>query len=109
MGRISQKHLNKVLKEYEWIIKIYRKKYSKEAKRDWRTYEQRLALRIRHAAKELLPLIKEACSQITVPQWKKILKNFIENPFPYLREYYKRNSSESGYSCDKRLSGWKVW
>ena len=71
MARILQKHLNKVLEEYEWIVRIYREKYSKEVKRDWRTYEQRLALRIRNAAKELSPLIKEACSQITVIKGKR--------------------------------------
>ena len=41
--------------------------------------------------------------------WKQIIVNFIEHPFSYLREYYKRNNSESGFSVDKRMSGWKIW
>lgn len=43
------------------------------------------------------------------PEWKKMLKNFIENIFPYLGEYYRRNNSEAGFSTDKRMCGWKVW
>jgi len=43
------------------------------------------------------------------PQWKRIIRSFIEDPFDHLREYYKRNNSESGFSTDKRLCGWKVW
>jgi len=43
------------------------------------------------------------------PKWKKILRNFITNTFSHLREYYRRNNSESGISVDKRMCGWKVW
>jgi len=43
------------------------------------------------------------------PEWKKMLVDFIENTFSYLREYYRRENSESGYSVDKRRCGWKVW
>ena len=43
------------------------------------------------------------------PEWKRMIRDFIENIFPYLGEYYKRNNSESGYSVDKRMCGWKIW
>jgi len=43
------------------------------------------------------------------PEWKRMLKNFIDNIFLYLGEYYKRNNSETGFSTDKRMCGWKIW
>jgi len=43
------------------------------------------------------------------PGWKRIIKNFVFNTFPHLREYYRRNNSESGISVDKRMCGWKIW
>ena len=42
-------------------------------------------------------------------EWKKMLVNFIENTFDYLKEYYRRENSEAGYSVDKRRCEWKVW
>ena len=42
-------------------------------------------------------------------KWKKMLKELIDRPYSFLKEYYKRNNSESGFSMDKRLCGWKVW
>ena len=41
--------------------------------------------------------------------WKQALKSYVDEPFAHLREYFKRNNSESGFSADKRLCGWKVW
>lgn len=40
--------------------------------------------------------------------WKEMLKRFIENIQDYLKEYYKRNQSESGFAEDKRRTGWKL-
>ena len=42
------------------------------------------------------------------PQWSKMLKEFLNNTIPYLKEYYKRNQSESGFSEDKKRIGWKL-
>ena len=42
-------------------------------------------------------------------EWKKMLVDFIENTFDYLKEYYRRENSEAGYSVDKRRCEWKVW
>jgi len=41
-------------------------------------------------------------------EWKQMLKRFVKDPEGYLREYFKRNQSESGFSEDKRRFGWKV-
>jgi transposase len=91
--KVTQKQLDKILRQLDHIIKVYKKKYSKDDKRDWRTYEQRLAHRIKTAAKELEPVIQEAYSmigistnenrgrppEITIPQ--KVLLILIKNIF----------------------------
>ncbi|MGC8817677.1 MAG: ISNCY-like element ISFac3 family transposase [Candidatus Hadarchaeum sp.] len=41
-------------------------------------------------------------------EWKQMLKRFVEDPKGYLREYYRRNQSESGISEDKRRFGWRI-
>jgi transposase len=41
-------------------------------------------------------------------EWKQMLKRFVEDTKGYLREYFKRNQSESGFSEDKRRFGWKI-
>ena len=43
------------------------------------------------------------------PEWKHILRSYVNNPISHLQEYYRREKSESGFSADKRLCGWKVW
>lgn len=40
--------------------------------------------------------------------WLKTMERFLEDTLGYLAEYYKRESSESGFSGDKKLTGWKV-
>ncbi len=41
--------------------------------------------------------------------WKDIIRDLMLGPFSFLKEYYKRENSESGFSADKRCDGWKVW
>ena len=41
--------------------------------------------------------------------WRNIFKRIIKDPILYLKEYYKRENSESGFSVDKRMVGWKIW
>ena len=90
--RLTQNHLHKALQEHERIVKLYKKKYSSANKRDWRTYEQRLALRIEKAAEELEPIIEEAYSMIdiskpnkgrpqTVPITKKVMILLLKDIF----------------------------
>lgn len=40
--------------------------------------------------------------------WNERLTEFVEDTFEYLREYYKRNNSESAFAVDKRLLGWRI-
>ena len=42
-------------------------------------------------------------------EWKNIIRSYVFNTFSHLKEYYKRNKSESGFSSDKRMCGWKIW
>ena len=37
--------------------------------------------------------------------WRDIIKRFMEDPIAYLREYFRRNNSEAGFSADKRFLG----
>lgn len=41
-------------------------------------------------------------------KWKNTMAEFVQKTLPYLEQYYLRNNSESGFSADKRLFGWKV-
>lgn len=42
-------------------------------------------------------------------KWHEIWKLIVYDTMSYLREYYRRENSESGFSEDKRSNGWKVW
>jgi transposase len=41
--------------------------------------------------------------------WRRLVWCLMQYPFLFLSEYYKRERSESGFSADKRFSGWKIW
>ena len=41
-------------------------------------------------------------------KWKRELFGFVSDPFGHLKEYFRRNNSESGFSADKRRFGWIV-
>jgi len=41
-------------------------------------------------------------------KWTETLGNFLCNTTEYLEEYFKRNNSESGWSSDKKMFGWKI-
>ena len=40
--------------------------------------------------------------------WKRMLHKFVNETKLYLEDYYKRNQSESGFSEDKKRTGWKL-
>ena len=42
-------------------------------------------------------------------RWRNIFRRMIRDPLSYLIEYYQRENSESGFSVDKRMFGWKIW
>ena len=41
-------------------------------------------------------------------EWKRILFDFVTDPISYLEDYFQRNQSESGFSEDKKRTGWQV-
>lgn len=41
-------------------------------------------------------------------EWKRIMCDFVADPMTYLEDYFKRNHSESGFSEDKRRTGWQL-
>ncbi|GCC11535.1 hypothetical protein IPdc08_01590 [archaeon] len=41
-------------------------------------------------------------------EWKRTLHRFVNEIKTYLREYFRRNQSESGISEDKRRFGWQI-
>jgi transposase len=61
--KLRTKDVRETVQLLDKIIKKY-KEEKPEKKRDWRTYEQTLANRIKAAVRELEPLIKEAVSSI---------------------------------------------
>lgn len=61
--QIKTKEVRDLVAILDEIVEDYKEK-SDEKKRDWRTYEQRLAERLKKAFKELKPLVHEAVSEI---------------------------------------------
>lgn len=57
------KEVRDIVKILDDIVKEYKEEHPAE-KRDWRTYEQRVAERLKTAFKELKPLVHEAASSI---------------------------------------------
>lgn len=54
-------------------------------------------------------LIPKANATVRGPwRWKRMLYRFVKDTQGYLREYFRRNQSESGISEDKRRFGWKI-
>lgn len=41
-------------------------------------------------------------------EWKRIMYDFVTDPISYIEDYFKRNNSESGFSEDKKRTGWQV-
>ena len=40
--------------------------------------------------------------------WLRVIERIIEAPYKFLKRYFKRNLSESGFSADKRRFGWLI-
>lgn len=41
-------------------------------------------------------------------EWKRMMYDFKTDPVSYLEDYFKRNHSESGFSEDKKRTGWQL-
>lgn len=63
--KITTKEVREITAMIDDIIEEYKEKSSPE-KRDWRTYEQRVARRLRTAFRELRPLVQEAVRSIKI-------------------------------------------
>lgn len=69
-----------------------------------RYYSSRKVLRIFGREVSLFILPKKNLSVIGI-EWSRVIRRILEGPLAYLREYFRRNLSESGYSSDKRRFG----
>jgi len=63
--KVTDQKLTNTLVMLDDIIEEY-KKESPDQKRDWRTYEQRLAERLKTAYRELKPLVEEAVQSLQI-------------------------------------------
>jgi transposase len=51
-------------------------------------------------------IIPKKNSRIMGPwAWRHVILRFMNDPIPYLMEYFKRSNSEAGFSSDKRSTG----
>ena len=66
MIMLRSKHITERLKDIENYLLEQYKNSRKDKKRDWRTYEERLAYRIKEAIKNLDPYIDEATKTIKI-------------------------------------------
>ena len=63
--KITTEEVREVTSLLDGIIEEYKEKNPKK-KRDWRTYEQRFAERVRTAYRELRPLVREAIEPLKI-------------------------------------------
>ena len=42
-------------------------------------------------------------------KWHNIWRSFMEDSMAFLKEYYRRENSESGFASDKKSNGWQIW
>ena len=63
----------------------------------------------RDSIEELISRYREEFSIPVTTNWREIIRRFMDDPMNYLREYFKRNASESGFSSDKRTTGGLIY
>ena len=52
---------------------------------------------------------KSNIANIGLGEWGKMVTRFVEETKLFLRDYFQRNQSESGFAEDKRRTGWKIF
>jgi len=67
---VTYKDIRRKLKDIDKFLLEQYKENKEEKKRDWRTYEQRLAHRLRMAMRNLSPLIEDATTSIKIYRGK---------------------------------------
>ena len=55
----------------------------------------------------IVPKINVA--NIGLGEWGKMLTRFVDDTKLFLKDYFQRNQSESGFSEDKKRTGWKIF
>jgi transposase len=53
-------------------------------------------------------LPKKNIASFGLGEWCSMLYRFIDYPKEFLKDYFQRNQSESGFSEDKKRTGWKI-
>ena len=74
-----------------------------------------------YSCQEYVRLLREKFSDIEITllpksnatikgnwEWKRMMCDFTTDPISYLEDYFKRNRSESGFSEDKKRTGWQL-
>ena len=72
-----------------------------------RYYSSRSVLRIFGAKTSVYVIPKKNICNFGA-EWMRVLKKIIKAPAEFLKSYFKRNLSESGFSSDKRRFGWRI-
>jgi len=76
-----------------------------------------IALDKYYSSRSVLELFGESTSVYVIPkknicnfgaEWMRVLKRMVEAPAEFLKSYFQRNLSESGFSSDKRRFGWRI-
>jgi len=52
---------------------------------------------------------KSNIANIGLGEWGKMVTRFVNNTKLFLKDYFQRNQSESGFSEDKKRTGWKIF
>lgn len=52
---------------------------------------------------------KSNVATIGLGEWGKMLGRFVDDTKAFLQDYFQRNQSESGFSEDKKRTGWKIF
>ena len=52
---------------------------------------------------------KSNITNIGLGEWGKMVARFVDDTKLFLKDYFQRNQSESGFSEDKKRTGWKIF
>ncbi len=72
-----------------------------------RYYSSRKVLRMFGHKTAVYVIPKKNISKIG-PEWFRVIRRIVDGPISFLRNYFRRNLSEAGFSADKRRFGWTI-
>jgi transposase len=70
-------------------------------------YSTRKTLRMFDKETAVFVIPKKNMSRIGF-EWLRVIEKIVKAPYRFLKRYFKRNLSESGFSADKRRFGWVI-